>query len=225
MLIPVKRLAEAKTRIDLDRQTRADLALAMCRDVVAAASGAPNVDRVQVISTDTVYGNADDLELTLPAAAPDAVASVLVLDFPGQIAANKALRVAGPATLHVMDGRLDGPGIRYGDGKTNRDVTEEWSGAAATVTWHVRVPQAGRFRIAAQYNTHTPAADGAFVVEAAQQALTGTVVPTENVNTFRTESLGEFVLAAGEHTIVVRPVRIAEGHLMRLRQIELTPVE
>jgi 2-phospho-L-lactate/phosphoenolpyruvate guanylyltransferase len=52
VLIPVKPLAVAKTRIDLDPQTRADLALAMCRDVVAATTNAPNVDRVQVISTD-----------------------------------------------------------------------------------------------------------------------------------------------------------------------------
>lgn len=52
VLIPVKRLADAKTRIDLDPQTRADLALAMCSDVVAAATNAPNVSRVQVITTD-----------------------------------------------------------------------------------------------------------------------------------------------------------------------------
>jgi 2-phospho-L-lactate/phosphoenolpyruvate guanylyltransferase len=52
ILIPVKRLTDAKTRVDLDPQTRADLALAMCCDVVAAATNAPNVERVQVISAD-----------------------------------------------------------------------------------------------------------------------------------------------------------------------------
>jgi 2-phospho-L-lactate/phosphoenolpyruvate guanylyltransferase len=52
ILIPVKRLTDAKTRIDLDPQMRADLALAMCCDVVAAANNAPNVERVQVISAD-----------------------------------------------------------------------------------------------------------------------------------------------------------------------------
>lgn len=171
--------------------------------------------------------NADDVELTLPPAAPDAINSVVVLDFPAQIAANRALRLdpAGTTTLHVMDGRLDGRGIRYGDGKTNRDVTEEWSGADATVTWTVRVPQAGRFRVAAQYNTHPGTSPGAFVVEAAQQSLAGPVVPTENVNTFRTEPLGALALPAGEHTLVVRPTRLPDGNLMRLRQLELTPVD
>ncbi|HEY8995315.1 MAG TPA: alpha-L-fucosidase [Lacunisphaera sp.] len=170
--------------------------------------------------------NADDAELTLPVTAPDATDSVLVLDFPSQIATDRAIRLA-PAgvttTLHVMDGRLDGQGIRYGDGKTNRDVTEEWSGAEATVTWTVRVPTAARFRVAAQYNTLSAENTGSFVVEAAQQALAGTVVPTANVSTFRTDPLGEISLPAGEHTIVVRAKKIADGNLMRLRQLELTP--
>ncbi|HWA26578.1 MAG TPA: alpha-L-fucosidase [Lacunisphaera sp.] len=167
----------------------------------------------------------DDVELTLPASAPDAADSVVVLDFPAQIAANRALRLdsAGMTRLHVMDGRLDGRGIRYGDGKTNRDVTEEWSGADASVTWTVRVPSAGRFAVAAQYNTLTPENTGAFTVEAAQQSLAGRVQPTQNVNTFRTEPLGELVLPAGEHTLVVRAREVAGGNLMRLRQLELTP--
>lgn len=172
--------------------------------------------------------NTDDVELTLPATALDAIDTVIVLDFPAQIAANKAIRLApsgGTTTLHVMDGRLDGRGIRYGDGKTHRDVTEEWSGADATVTWTTRVPRATKFTIAAQYNTLTNENTGTFTVETALQTLNGTVTPTTNVTTFRTETLGELLLPAGEHTIVFRARQIAGGNLMRLRQLELTPIE
>lgn len=168
--------------------------------------------------------NPDDLEITLPADAPDAIDSVIALDFPAQISADKALRLAGLTRLHVMDGRLDGTGIRYGDGKAGRDVVEDWSGVKATVTWTVRVPQGGRFRVEAQYNTPAKTAQGEFVLEVANQSLAGKVVPTENINTFRTAALGEVVLAAGAHTIVVRPTRIGDDGLMRLRQLELTPV-
>lgn len=171
--------------------------------------------------------NTDDVELSLPQNAPDAMDSVIALDFPSQIAGNKAIRVApsaAPTALHVMDGRLDGFGIRFGDGKTNRDVTEEWSNAEAALTWHVRVPQAGRFRLAAQYNTLGKENTGRFVVEVAQQSIEGTVTPTENVSTFRTEPLGEVSLPAGEHTIVVRAKQIAGGNLMRLRQVVLSPL-
>jgi alpha-L-fucosidase len=172
--------------------------------------------------------NTDDVELTLPAVAPDAIDTVIALDFPAQIASNKAIRLApsgGATTLHVMDGRLDGRGIRYGDGKTNRDVTEEWSDASATVTWITRVPQTTKFKVSAQYNTLTKENTGAFVVEVSQQSLSGSVVPTANVTTFRTDALGEITLSAGEHTVVLRAKNIAGGNLMRLRQLELIPVE
>ena len=173
--------------------------------------------------------NPEDVELTLPAKALDPIDTVLVLDFPAQIAANKAIRLApagGVTTpLHVMDGRLDGNGIRYGDGKTNRDVTEEWSGRDATVTWTVRVPQTSRFKVIAQYNTVAKDNSGAFVLEAAQQQLVGKVTPTETPATFRSDPLGELTLSAGEHTLVVRAKEIAGANLMRLRQLELTAVK
>jgi len=171
--------------------------------------------------------NADDVELSLPASAPDAIDSVLVVDFPAQIATNRALRLApsGPSTLlHVMDGRLDGNGIRYGDGKTTRDATEEWSKLDATVTWTVRVPQTARFKVAAQYNTAAKEDSGTFAVEVAQQQLAGKVTPTEDQRTFRLDPLGEITLSAGEHTIVVRGKQMNGTNLMRLRQLELTPV-
>lgn len=172
--------------------------------------------------------NSDDAELTLPSKAPDAVDSVIVLDFPAQISANKAIRVAADyplTTLHVMDGKLDGKAIRYGDGKTARDVIEEWPDTNSSVAWVVRVPRAGKFKVAAQYNTHGKDNTGSFVVSAEQQQLTGSVSPTENVSTFRTTPVGEFEFAAGEHTITVSPKQIVGGSLMRLRALELTPVQ
>jgi hypothetical protein len=171
--------------------------------------------------------NTDDVELSVPASAPDPIDSVLVVDFPAQIAANRALRLSpmGSATmLHVMDGRLDGAGIRYGDGKTNRDATDEWSKLDGTVTWTVRVPETTRFKVAAQYNTVTKDDSGTFAIEAAAQQLTGKVTPTEDQRTFRSDPLGELTLSAGEHTIVVRAKQINGTNLMRLRQLELTPV-
>lgn len=169
---------------------------------------------------------ADDAELTLPTQAPDAVDSVIVLDFPAELAANKALRIANdrPTHLHVMDGKLEGEGIRYGDGKTTRDVIEEWSRENSGVTWTVRVPRAGKYKIAVQYNTSGKENTGAFVVQAGTQELSGKVTPTENVTTFRSDIIGEVELTAGEHSLSVRPKQIVGGHLMRLRQLELTPV-
>ena len=93
------------------------------------------------------------------------------------------------------------------------------------MTWVVRVPAAGRFKVAAQYNTLTKENNGSFTLSAAGQTLAASVTPTETVNTFRTDALGELALPAGEHTLVVRPVQIAGGNLMRLRHLELTALE
>src|SRR5205085_1300140 len=84
--------------------------------------------------------SADDLELTVPAAAPDAIDSVIELDFPGDIATNRARLLAAkgePTALHVFDGKLAGKGIRYGDAKRGNDVINEWPEATGTVSWSV----------------------------------------------------------------------------------------
>jgi 2-phospho-L-lactate guanylyltransferase len=52
LVVPVKRLALAKTRLDLPAGDRADLALAMALDVVAAGVGCLSVARVIVVSDD-----------------------------------------------------------------------------------------------------------------------------------------------------------------------------
>jgi 2-phospho-L-lactate guanylyltransferase len=100
VLIPVKRLAKAKTRIDLDPPIRADLALAMCRDVVAAATRAPNVSQVHVLSADPrvaaavrplgadlwhapgVRGLNAELEAALTAVPTDRGVAMLMADLP-----------------------------------------------------------------------------------------------------------------------------------------------
>lgn len=171
--------------------------------------------------------NADDVEIALPNAAPDAADSVLVLDFPAEIEANKAIRVA-PAReatlLHVMDGTLQGSGVRFGDGKRHNDVIDEWSEAGTGVTWTVRAPAPARFRLSVDYATHTPEDGGVFAVAVAGQKIERRVSATEKRTAFRDDTLGEIALPAGEHRITVLANGVTGGNLMRLRQLELTPL-
>ena len=52
IVVPVKRLAVAKTRIDLDPEVRMELALAMAADTVRAASACPEVRLVVAVCDD-----------------------------------------------------------------------------------------------------------------------------------------------------------------------------
>jgi 2-phospho-L-lactate guanylyltransferase len=61
VVVPVKELPVAKTRLALAPDERADLALAMARDVVAAALGCPAVDGVVVVTNDLRAAAALDL--------------------------------------------------------------------------------------------------------------------------------------------------------------------
>ena len=178
--------------------------------------------------------NDDDLELTLPATAPDKMDSVIVLDFADKPVASKTIRLAPEqnsiTNLHVMDGALSGKGIGYGDGKRGNDVVNVWSSPDATVTWKVRVPEKAWFKVVANYNT-TKETDGGTldisVDSPSAQTISLKVTPTRKAgDSFRSDAVGELMLDAGEYTITARPANIAEarGNLMRLRQLELTPI-
>ena len=64
-------------------------------------------------------------------------------------------------------------------------------------------------------------------------AVSGRVnAPARTLNTscagdtkFTTVDLGEVALPAGELTLSVRPLQVVGNELMRLRQLELTPIE
>ncbi len=171
--------------------------------------------------------SANDVELTVPAAAPNNADSVLALDFSTEPAINRSRLLAAkgePTTLHVFDGTLAGHGAKYGDAKSTRDVIEEWTSTEATISWPVRVATPGKFKVTVNYNTAEKTAHGAYVLSVADQQLSGHVTATENVSIFRTDDLGTITLPAGEFTLTVKPTDLGGESLMRLRQLELTPV-
>ncbi|HKO14627.1 MAG TPA: alpha-L-fucosidase, partial [Gemmatimonadaceae bacterium] len=168
-----------------------------------------------------------DVEITLPRAPTDRWVSVIVLDCAAPIAADSViyLPARGPAIrLHVFDGRLEGDGIRYGDGKAGRDVAEHWAGTGSGVAWDVRTTAPARYRVALEYAAGVLADNGAYRVTLGATQLDGRVVPTGSDSVFAMRTVGEVALDAGSYTICVRPLRLSGGRLMRLRRIELIPL-
>jgi hypothetical protein len=88
----------------------------------------------------------------------------------------------------------------------------------------VRVAAPMRFKITANYSTAAKESHGSFAVTVADQKLAGQVTATANASTFRTDALGEIALPAGEFTLAVNPIDLGGASLMRLHQLELTPV-
>ena len=165
-----------------------------------------------------------DVEIDVPPAPTDRWVSVIVLECAGPIAPDPViyLPVKG-ATLHVFDGRLEGDGMRYGDGKRGRDVVERW-GAGGSVAWDVRLTAPGRFRLALEYAAGSPTSASAYRVTVGPMRMDGRVMPTGGDSVFVTSPVGEVALDAGAYTIRVLPLRIDGAALMRLRRIELMPL-
>ena len=167
--------------------------------------------------------NAMDVELSLPARAPDAWDSVIVLDCIDAVEGHSArlVPIAAPTSLHVFDGRLEG-GVRYMDGKRDRDVVQGWSTPGSGVAWPLRLTEPGRFRVVLHYTSEKAADGGRFEITGGDPMLTGTV--PGSAGAFATAEAGQIGLPAGETTLRIAAKETAGGELMRLRRIELVPV-
>jgi alpha-L-fucosidase len=170
--------------------------------------------------------SSEDVEVSVPASfeSPD---TVMKLTFDGDIATEFARLVPpdAPTTLHVMDGKLAGKGIAYGDGKHNRDCTISWRGNDSGVNWPIRVATAGAFRVAANYATATKDSGGEFTIAAGDHKVDAKVHPTASSTAFQTAEIGTLELPAGSTTLTIRPTKIVGGTLMQLRTVILTPTK
>lgn len=169
---------------------------------------------------------ADDLELTVPKQAPDAIDTVIRLEFSGTIAADFARYIPAdePTMLHVMDGQLTGKGIEYGDGKRNNDCTIKWQKTGSGVEWPIRATRPMRAQIVLNYATASSKDGGTFEIATANNRVSGDVQPTTSPTKFVAAPAGAIEVPAGDSVLTIRAVSIGGRELMKLRSIELTPV-
>ena len=162
-----------------------------------------------------------DVEITVPAQAPDAVDSVVVLDGAGAVSADTR-RLWQPAyaveTLRAFDGELS-HGLRYGPGKKTDDYVINWTKAGQSVGWPVRLREPVTYDVVANYSA-PEGAGGQFTVSFGSQVLTNTV--KNGVD--QTLSLGRITLVPGDLTVQVAATQITGDELFRLRNLQLKPV-
>jgi len=163
-----------------------------------------------------------DWSIEVPAQAPDATNSVVVLQFEGDIVTDhvRLLLTNQDNALRVFDGQLTGSTIKFGQGKRDNAHIEQWSKRDEYISWPVRTARTGAFKVSAAYDALPSAHGGKFVVQVGPNLLTGVVKDGEDLS----QALGTVHLEAGNHEIRVQPIEIAGDELMRLRSITLTPV-
>ena len=166
-----------------------------------------------------------DVRITVPAAAPDAVDSVVAIETAGLSSPDSvdATRLLSPMqinTLRVFDGNLTGSTITFGDGKKENAYVLNWSKPTEFISWPARLTEPTTFDVSVSYDAEAGSAGGAYAVAIGTQTLTGTVQASNG----RMLPLGRVPLAPGFFEVRVTPTQIQGRELMRLRSLTLTPV-
>src|SRR5205085_9967545 len=115
-----------------------------------------------------------DIQIDVPASAPDSADSVIVVNCDSEIACDPA-RLLSPTqenALRAFDAELHGKTMRFGPGKKTDAYVIQWSKPDETISWNVRVTQPTTFNVATLYDAAS--AGGMYAVKIGSQSLSGT---------------------------------------------------
>jgi len=164
------------------------------------------------------------LAISVPAAAPDPICSVVVLPVLGALDIAPAPLVQdydGSLTLPAAEARTHGQQIKYEPGD-DHDNIGFWLDSDEWVDWQYQVTKTGKFEVSAEIAAPQAAS---FQVTLGDQTIKGAAPVTGNYTRFRLVKLGTLEMtAAGPATLAVHPVK--EGwQPINLRSIRLKPIQ
>ncbi|HTI99764.1 MAG TPA: alpha-L-fucosidase [Dongiaceae bacterium] len=164
---------------------------------------------------------ADGVVVTVPATAPDAISSTVVLEIngtPDVVPPTLSQDPDGSIRLQAADADTHG-GIQF---ESNKDALGYWTDANDTASWTFQVKQPGKFQV----NIETASlGEGEFQLIAGDHSLNAVAANTGDYSRFRrTKVPGLIELpTAGQVTLTAKPV--ARGwEPVNLKSVVLTPV-
>ena len=123
-----------------------------------------------------------------------------------------------PAALATMHGEK----VMYETAQI-RDYIGVWVNPEDYVSWDFSVEEDSNYLVEMTIGCATGQEGSTYAVEVGEAKLTGKVRETGNWRTFTIEQLGTLELNAGQQTLIVRPVEIAQNALMNIKRIKLRP--
>ena len=165
------------------------------------------------------------LRLLVPATAPDAVASVIVLEGVTEVDPLPPPPIAPGAdsvlTLDCDAADLSGPGLRI-EGNTGLNVTG-WRSPDAALSWHIKPDRAADYEVVLVAKIAAADAGGEFLLGAGGQQLAGRTQPSTG-DGFSEQRLGTIRLEAQPVTLTLQAKQIPGADFMKLRKLVLRPV-
>lgn len=167
------------------------------------------------------------LEISLPAAAPDRISSVVAVTLQGVIEEIShppiAQAIDGTLTLQAADAEIMGDKLKLEDGREPN--LGWWSDADSYARWRVAITRPGTFYPTINYACDNKDAGSEFTVGVDNlPPVTSTVADTGGWKTYLVNSLGQLRIdRPGTYTVSIQITRKPPGHVMNLRDITLAP--
>lgn len=180
------------------------------------------------MSLTTERVNSDDVRIMVPANAPDATDTVIVVETDTlagtEIAADSETRLLAPDqvnTLHVFDGLRHGKTLKFGPGKITDAYVSEWTSSEQYMAWPLRLDRPATYDVTVTCDAATESAGGTYTVSLGGQTLSGTVASGKQVSM----PLGRITVTPGKEPLELRVAasQIKGTELMKLRSVILTP--
>jgi alpha-L-fucosidase len=167
--------------------------------------------------------NENDLLIDVPATAPDAANSVIVVDIGGKIETHPGRLISDKLdnVLRAFDAEKDSK-LGYGDGKTGKDYIERWTSKNQTVKWKIRSNEKATYQLTVKYMTDSKEDAGKYQITIGQQKFEKTITPNGTGKNAKAD-LGTVTLAPGEYDLTIAPLEIKGAELMKLYNVSLTP--
>ncbi len=170
-----------------------------------------------------------DLEIALPARAPDAIDTVIVLETEGEPATDTIQAVFGqPGCKHVFGAAsavIHGKDARYqGRSLSQRqyDLVGGWTDPTTWLGWNFRVVKPGAYQVVVTYSAES--GKNEFLVATGPHTLHARVEAT-GADRFDSFMLGTVELKPGFHELALKPEKLLPGtRLLNLHAITLVPV-
>lgn len=177
--------------------------------------------------------NENDLVINLPAKMPDTLTTVVALTLKTPLQTD-SVRVLTPnlpvhrllafdAQLH--DRRSPGQGghgdrFSYGDGKTGKYYVQNWKSNDQWLSWTFRTTQAGTFTVNMKYLAGE-GNGGTFLLQTGKYSKEIKITGSGSDTKVLTQDIDTVTLPAGTHELLIKPVSIDKGELMKLLELQL----
>jgi alpha-L-fucosidase len=184
-------------------------------------------DRNHALSAKAADGG---MLISVPVAAPDPVASVVVVEIKGEPQViDLPLGQEADGSLHLLaeDAEIKGSRVRL-ENKGGVPNIGYWSVAADYVQWSPQIIKPGTFDVELTYACDLTSAGNEYVVTVGGRKLTGRTTATRGWDDFGVLKAGRITIdTAGTALITVRPAgpKLNGAGLMNLRSIILKPAK